>query len=308
MRPSIVNPQVPKICPGYHVKFPPVPCYPFDWMRDNMPAGTITDIDGFAIDFKKEMVTGLMQKREYAIKDYDSVLKGNEVKDSIFQVEEEKEWELRYIISKILDTPLYLALWPTDYPMKKTNGISKPVVVYNIGIKNSDLDFRIEFIGDTNELAEFIRKLRRRSFNRVKTLKVATTKMECYLAAKTGDPWPGNLDTAIWNKEKQIVTAIIEFKTHNYPQYPISTQYFGQWPGDERRYRAFDLMQKHFEAKSAKPKFLYVIWGTDNVHKKVKLQTIENLKVSHSKYINRPIFTDATTKDFTQEVLDYISI
>lgn len=60
--------------------------------------------------------------------------------------------------------------------------------------------------------------------------------------------------------------------------------------------------------KSAKPKFIYIIWGTDKSHKEVKLQTIDNLKASNDKYIKRPIFTDATTKDFTQEVLAYISI
>jgi len=308
MRPVIFNPQTPKLCPDCYTRFPPVVCHPFRWMQGNMPAGTITDIDGFAIDESEDLVTGLMQKREYDIKDYNLVLKGNKTRDSIFQAESEKEWKLRYIISAILEVPLYLALWPTDYPMKKANGISKPVIVYEIDMKNSGFDFETEFVGDTSELAAFIRKLRRKSFSRIKTLRVAMTMMECYLATKTSDPWPGNLDAAIWDQKKRLVTAIIEFKTHNYPQYSISRQYFGQWPGDERRYKALDIMQKHLEEKSAKPKFIYAIWGTDKVHKEVKLQTIDSLKAYNNKHIKRPIFTDATPKDFTKEVLTYISI
>jgi len=307
MQPLILNQQTPRLCPNRHTKYPPASCHPFSWMRDNMPAGTITDIDGFTIDENKENVTGLIQKREYDVKDYNSVLDGEVVADSIFQVEKEKEWKLRYTISTILDVPLYLALWPIDYPIKKANETSNPVVVYNIGLKNENLHFRTEFIGDTNELTGFIRKLRNgRSFRSIKPLAVASTRMECYLAMNTNDPWPGNLDAAIWNKEKKIITAIIEFKTHNYPQYGIPSQRFGQWKGDERRYRALDIMQKHLGAKSEKPKFIYIIWGTDKSHTEIKLQSIENLKASNDKYIKRPEFTDATTKDFTQEVLNYI--
>jgi hypothetical protein len=135
----------------------------------------------------------------------------------------------------------------------------------------------IKFKGDTKTLESFILKLRGRSFSYVKKLNVAITMMECYLATKTGNPWPGNLDAAVWDENKNNFVAIIEFKTHNYPQYPISRQYFGQ------------------------PKIIYVIWGTHESHKEVKLQIINNLKASNDKYIKRPEFTDSTFKDFTKE-------
>jgi len=304
---SLINPQTPRLCPDGYTKYPPTPCYPFHWMKDNMQAGTITDIDGFTIDENKEKVTGLIQKREYHVADYNLVVDGKEVRDVILHREEEKEWKLRHKISSILDVPFYLALWPVDYPLKKADALIKPVIVFNIALKNDVLNFSTEFLGDTNELTKFIRKLRNgRSFGSIKKLNVATTMMECYLATKTNDPWPGNLDAAIWNKEKEVITAIIEFKTHNYPQYPISSQYFGQWEGDERRYRALHIMQKHLAIVSSKPKFIYAIWGTDKSHKEIKLQTIDNLKPKDDKYVKRPVFTDATTKDFTREVLCYI--
>ena len=271
-----------------------------------MPLGTIADIDGYTMNESKEIVTALMQKREYDVKDHGVVSEGRKLRDSIFRVEEKKEWKLRHKISAILNIPLFLALWPIDYPMKNRSCFSEPIVVYRLKMKSGVLNFRHHLAGDVGELTNFIRALRGRSFSRIKTLKVATTMMECYLAVNTRDPWPGDLDAAIWDQEKKVITAIIEFKTHNHPRYSIRRQYFGQWPGDERRYKALDIMQKHLEVKSAKPKFIYAIWGTDRTHTEVKLQSIDNLKAHNSRLVKRPFFTAATTEDFTKDLLAYI--
>lgn len=302
------NPTIPKLCPGGYTKFPPVPCYPFKWMRENMEARLITDIDGFTINENKELVTGLMQKREYEPKDYKLVLDEDQVRDSLSHFESKPEWELRCILSEVLEVPLYLALWPNEYPIKSAPEISEPVITYKVKHEHDHIELEEEFKGDTKNLAEFILKFRGRSYSYVKKLNVGMTMMECYLASKTGNPWPGNLDAIVWDKEKNSFSAIIEFKTHNHSQYPISTQYFGQWGAeDTRRYKVLDIMQKHLGKKSSKPKFIFVIWGTHESHKEVKLQTIDDLSPSNDKLIKRPEFTDATAKDFTEEILKYIS-
>jgi hypothetical protein len=277
-------------------------------MKENMEPGTIADIDGYFVDENKERVTGLIQKREYSVEDYNLVLDSQKISAAILQTEDVAEWRLRMKMSQILDVPLYLALWPIDYPMEHVTAISKPVIVYSIRSNNSDLNFKPEFTDGIDRLATFIRSLRGgRSFGSVKNLKVGTTMMECYLAKKTADPWPGNLDAAVFDIKREIGTAIIEFKTHNYPEYRIQTQYFGQWPRDDRRYRVLDIMQKHFEFNSVRPRFIYAIWGTDKSHVSVKLQTIDNLKPTNDEFVNRPEFTAATTADFTRDMLKYIN-
>jgi len=273
-----------------------------------MKAGQITDIDGFPINESIDIVTALMQRREYEQEEYDLVLDKEKVRSSLFQRERESDWKLRCVLSSALGIPFYLALWPRDYPLEKAPKIPKPVVIYEVKQKNDSITLEPEFEGDTKELEAFIFKFRGRSFSFVKPLNVAMTMMECYLASKRGNanPWPGNLDAAVWDEKQKNFKAIIEFKTHNYPQYQISSQYFNQFPGDDRRYKALDIMQNHLGKVSKKPKFVYAIWGTDPSHTEVKLQTIDNLKASNDKLIKRPIFTNATTKEFTEKVMEYI--
>jgi hypothetical protein len=278
-------------------------------MRENMKAGLITDIDGFTVNEKEGLVTALMQRREYDSEEYNLVLKNDLVLDSLFRLEGKPEWELRHILSETLKIPFYLALWPKDYPLVKTPTISEPVIVYEVKQERGSIVLKEECKGDTKNLEALILKFRGRSFSFVKPLTVGMTMMECYLASKTGaaNPWPGNLDAVVWNEEKGVFSAIIEFKTHNYPQYSISTQYFGQWGvEDTRRYRVLDILQKHIAIRSSKPKFVFAIWGTNKVHTEIKLQTIDNLEAHDDKLIKRPEFTDATTKDFIQEILKYI--
>lgn len=303
----IMNPIIPKLCPkASKPDFPPVPCYPFFWMRENIEVGSITDIDGFVINEDKGRVTALMQRREYYPKDYDSVSDENLVLNSILKSENKLEWVRRCILSETLKVPLYLVLWPEDYPAKEVD-IAKPVIVYEVKKTSDSICLRKEFRGSISNLSMLIRSFRERYFDRVKLFKISMTMMECHMAWETRDPWPGNLDAIVWDEKKKSFEAIIEFKTHNHPRYRVKDQYFGQWEGDERRYKAFDILQKHLGDVSTKPKFIYVIWGTQEVHKEIKLQTIDDLKAYDDELIKRPEFTDATTKDFTQEVLRYIS-
>ena len=271
-----------------------------------MPLGSITDIDGYAINERKALVTGLLQKREYEINDYLLLQDGEKVKEAIFAQENEEEWKLRCKISNILDVPLYLFLWPIDYPIRTYAGITDPIITFKVYMKKGNVQFDLVFVGIINQMTSMFRRMRNKSFPWIKSLRAANTKMECYLAAKTDDPWPGNLDGITWDATKDEITSIIEFKTHNYPQYTIQNQFFGQWEGDERRYKVLDIMQKHFEAVSTKPKFIFAVWGTDMSHKEVKLQTIDDLKASNDKYIRRPIFTSITIDEFRDEFLSYI--
>ena len=299
----LINQQKPRHCPGRTTKYPPVECEPFCWMKDNMPPGTIADLDGFTIDENNELVTGFLQKREYNIKDYKIVLDCEQIKRSLI-FEDEDAWKLRCKLSIFLEVPLFLAIWPIDYPIAKYTAEHDVVIVFRVTINNDELQIRNEFVGDINDLTALIRKLRGRTRSTTKFLNVATTMMECYLA-NTSDTWPGNLDAFTWDPKKEIVTSIIEFKTHNHPDYPISSQYFGQWPEDRLRLRALDIMQKFIATKSSKPKLLFIVWGTHKSHIQVKLQTINDLRSSNDMYVNRPRFTNASTKQFTDEVLAY---
>jgi len=305
MHQLLINPQKPRLCPGRRTTYPPVECEPFHWMKDNMPFGTITDIDGFTIDEDKELVTGLLQKREYDINDYDAVLDCTQVKESLVRYENEPEWKLRCKLSFLLEVPLFLTIWPIDYPIMKYPKASSPIIAFNISLHENELQFGKEFEGDTKDLVALVRKLRGRSRSTTKTLYLATTMMECFLVT-TSDTWPGNLDAFTWDPKRNVVTSIIEFKTHNNPGYTISSQYFGQWPEDKLRLKALDIMQKYIATKSDKPKLVFVVWGTDKSHTEVKLQTIDSLKSSNDRYIKRPMFTNITTKEFTDEVLAYI--
>lgn len=300
----LTNHQKPRHCPGRTTKYPPVECEPFFWMKNNMPPGTIADIDGFTIDEDNELVTGLLQKREYDIKDYESGLDCQQIKRSLL-LEDENAWKLKCKLSIFLGVPLFLTIWPIDYPIAKYSREHDLVIAFRVTINDDEIQIRKEFVGNIKDLTELIRELRGRSRSTIKFLKVATTMMECYLA-NTSDTWPGNLDAFTWDPNKGIVTSIIEFKTHNHPDYPISSQYFGQWPEDRLRLKALDILQKFIATKSSKPKLLFIVWGTHKSHTQVKLQTINDLRSSKDMYVNRPYFTNASARQFTDQVLAYI--
>lgn len=301
-----IKQQVPSVCPQKTVRFPPVLCEPFEWLQSSLPPGILTDIDGFTVNEPKGLVTGLMQKREYDPKFYEIFNDPDKVVKTLFSIESELEWKLRYELSRVLGSPLYAIFWPFDYPNKKYE-ITNPIVTFSVVAKVGKITFTPLFFGDIEDLVTLIRKCRGRSFANVKPLNAAATKMECYLASNTKDPWPGNLDGFTWNNKKFMFSAILEFKTHNDPRYTIESQYFGQWGlADTRRYNVLDIIQKNLQAKGNIVKFIFAVWGTDKSHTKVKIQKINNLKVTDETYIERPFFTRTTLTQFTNQFFSFI--
>ncbi len=155
------------------------------------------------------------------------------------------------------------------------------------------------------QLEQGIRKLRGFSFNKVKDLYIASSNVECHLANTTLNPWPGDIDTLLFNHKTQRFEAIIEFKTHNMDK-PIEYEGVDKYgKKDWRRFKVlFDLMDNFNSRFGYKPKLFYIVWGTDARsahHTNIKIDVIERNQVISTALFPRPNYNV-----FSQEMFDLL--
>ncbi len=129
--------------------------------------------------------------------------------------------------------------------------------------------------------------------------------MECYLANNTTNPWPGDIDTLLFNHTTGRFDAIIEFKTHNIDS-PIENERIGKYGQEDwRRFNVlFDLIDNCYHRLGYWPKLFFIVWGTNEHsthHDKIKIDLIERDKIVGSTLFPRPGYNV-----FSQDLFDLL--
>lgn len=274
-----------RVCEGQSVKYPVTSLDPFDWLQVNSKEYTSFCIDGFIVNNRKKINSVFNKyefKREQTIEHILNDLKSN-FSDEIFASTS---------FSKILNTQYRIFLWPKDYP-EGYDLNEKLIIAVNPFIEEEKIILSKYRMVTISDLETGIRKLRGYSFKNVKPLLSANSNVECYLADKTRNPWPGDLDALLYLYSGNKVIALIEFKTHN-KDTPIKDEYIGKYSNqDWRRFEVLYSLQNELEDnQDLRPKLFFIVWGTQNVenHKNLKIDIIENNKVLKTDYVKRPPF------------------
>ena len=262
-----------RICPGKTLRFEISKLNPFAWIQIDNADYIFNELDGYIVNDNR--VNGIFIKYETSIK--------NEITTSdILPLLDANQSALK--LSELLNCPFRLFIWPEDYP--KGYDLSEP------HITAVDSKGNMKKINITH-LAEGIRKLRGYQFSNPKNLLSANSYVECYLANKTRNPWPGDLDGILFDKKNGVFTSLIEFKTHNIDS-PTMDEYIGKYSAqDWRRFEVLFKVQDQIEKyQNFKPNLYYIVWGTKNIpnHQMIKIDTLSNGKVEKSELIERPQF------------------
>ncbi|MEM3362605.1 MAG: hypothetical protein QXG16_04815 [Candidatus Anstonellaceae archaeon] len=273
------------VCPDQQVKYPPSECKPFIYLKNiQQNLFYIFEIDGFTVDFKNEIPTAIFIKYEYKYKEAKEINSKNLLN---VLVTKEKENLLKWgLFSNNLSLPLFIILWPFQYPKDKHLQLSKPVYFFSAKkcVNEENNKFKLTFIknGDITDLRKFIREYRKYSFNFVKPIKISPSIMNCYLTNEKGDdgyydPWPGDIDGIILSKKNKKIISILEFKTHNL-ETPIEDEHAEKYiKEDNRRFNVLFYLQEYIKNKQGiKPVIFFIVWGTNKkIHKKIKIQILE---------------------------------
>lgn len=287
------------VCPNQQVTNPPTECYPYDWLRSvqNDKQEYFYDLDGYVIDFSKRLCTALFLKIEYDFTEPDELTPETLIEAfKAFEITEDTERRIN--IAKTLEIPLFLAMWPFDYPEKRKEMAAKPVWVFDLNNEE-----KLILNGSGQDLGAFIFSYRNFSFTNPKGLNAAKTYMECALS-RTTNPFPGDLDCVVWNKESAKTVGLIEFKTHNLAT-PISDETKNKYADqDARRFRVLSYLQSNIAAKQGHvPTLLFVVWGPR--HDEIKVQIIENNAVKEQHIIASPQKSN-DFETFYKELMQFI--
>ena len=291
------------VCPGQSVVNPPSECLPYDWIKNNLSKDyDLVNFDGFAIDFKQMQITAFFMKKEFEYGTVDEVNDEN-IKNLFFTDEYSDGWLARLMISQLLGVPLFFFCWPKDYPHSKYPQLPAPVFIFQVSLDGNTPIIKKIKQGALPELKEFILTYRRQTFPNVKSLRISKSYMECYLST-TPFPWPGDLDGVVFERNAQKVLGILEFKTHNLNSAIEDEQISRYGQQDMRRFDVLSYLQKNLSAKQkASIPLLFIVWGKKSLHKKIKIQKIDNNRVIGEVYIDSPIFTGQYSP-FTEKILE----
>lgn len=275
-----------RVCPNKTTRYPVTGINPILWIKTNNEDYTVVSIDGFIVT-NQNQVNGIFKKFEYRsdnVKDEISI----EAINSVFS-----ESEIRLIkdFSEVMNCGFYTFIWPEDFP-EGYDLSSKLIHSYTFNINEDELSIKTHKLISIAELEEGIRKLRGYSFSAVKNLNSASSNVECFLANNTRNPWPGDIDTIIYDRVKKQYVAIVEFKTHNIDS-PIEKEHIGKYgEQDWRRFNVlFDLTDNFNARLGYRPKLFFIVWGTNSElanHSNIKIDLIERGRVLRSFLFPRP--------------------
>ena len=274
-----------RLCPKQSVSYPISSHNPFLWVARGNAAFSAFCIDGFIVNGAKK-VNGIFQKLEYqgAIRSIEiqEIIHFMGLDNVIAAIKFAKQTTSRYKIF----------VWPLNFP-EGYSADSPLIQMFDLDISEDQkqvvllrkLDINIKY------LATGIQSLRGFSFSSVKTLSVATSNVECFLANNTSNPWPGDLDAVLFSHAINAPSHILEFKTHNVDK-PTENEFIGKYGvQDWRRFDVlFDLQNNLHVNTGHKPKILYIAWGTKNVpnHKNIKIDVIEKGKILSTHVFPKP--------------------
>lgn len=278
---DIIKPKR-RLCPDKKIRFEITQMNPFDWLSKRDDRHVFNEIDGYIISNSK--INGIFIKYEA-----ESLAEKmtNELAKELVDLNESA-----LKLAELFKCPFRIFVWPVDYPENKDlAGLDIFSINENLEIKTISL----------NDLEQGIEKLRGYNFSKPKNLLTANSYVECYLANHTKNPWPGDLDGLLYDKQKGLFVSLVEFKTHNIDS-PTKDEYIGKY--SQQDWRRFDVLfnlQEEIESKQKyKPKLYYIVWGTKEIenHKYIKIDTLEQGKVIDTKLILRPRFGEFSNELF----------
>lgn len=280
---NIIKP-IRRICPGKEIKFEIAKINPFEWIKTKDSNYVSNEIDGYISG--KDKINGIFIK-------YESI---QEIDESFIKLVpsllEDNESALN--LANILGCPFRIFIWPLNYPEGYDISLQKILSINEKGnVKRINL----------KELEEGIKILRGTSFEMPKNLLTANSYLECYLANKTKNPWPGDLDGVIYNKQKKLIEVLVEFKTHNIDS-PTKNEFIGKYNKEDwRRFDVLFKLQNNIEKKQGyKPRLYYIVWGTKDFknHNQIKIDRIEEDQSTSSSFMERPNFGTFSKELFNQ--------
>jgi len=287
----MLKPPQKIICPGQSVKFPLTQIEPIDWL---IPPDAESPYSVFCIDYivdKYKNIVALFQKLEYE----------GENENYEFQLSDlyrvySKETILSILkFAHVLQSDYRLFIWKKDFgnEMNRIDTGEKKIIEVILIQYNDEIYIKRLRTISINELEKIIYSYRKFDFPVVKPLKTGTSYLGCYLSNNTRNPWPGDIDAVIFNKQNQRVEALIEFKTHNLGSPTIEEHIEKYDKQDWRRFAVLFALQKQLHQSTNKsPALIYIPWGTQNVknHQQIKLDYLIDYKVFRTKIIDRPAF------------------
>ena len=222
-------------------------------------------VDGYTINFSTKKCTAFLFKREFTSDDEGEVSTSSLI-ESFLEDLDFDELSMCCSLTNRLGIPMYAVFWPHDYPANNIPVSFAPVWVFEIPSKKLVLN------GYGLDLCKFLRNLRGISFNRVKPLNSARTLMECRMS-NTRDPWPGDLDCAVINRNTDEVEALLEFKTHNLVS-SVRLESMNRYrEQDLRRFEVLSHLRTQIGQTQEKlPSLLFVAWGPG--HSEIKVQKV----------------------------------
>ncbi|AYL97606.1 hypothetical protein [Mucilaginibacter celer] len=281
-----------RVCEGRETRYPVTNFNPVLWIKTDNATYSVINIDGFIVT-AENAVNGLFKKLEYREETPDEDI----TLENITQLISENELRLIMQLSGVLQCRFFTFLWPENYPIGYDPADE---IIHSFSFADTETGVTIATHKKLNlsAMQEGIKRLRRRSFDRPKNMKAATSNLECYLANETQNPWPGDIDAMIYSHATGRFEAIIEFKTHNADK-PIENEAFGNYPEDWRRFDVlFDLVDNFDARLGYRPKLLFIVWGTNGTsanHANIKIDLIERGRVINTLLFPRPpynVFSD----------------
>ena len=275
-----------RACSGKTLKYPITQEKPSSWLQAGNKGFLFSSLDGYVVD-KDKKVSALMSRFEFE----GAYLDRHHFTDNLLDKYAD-ELHANMILANQLKVPYRIFLWPKDFP--SANQLNdREIIVYLPSMNNNKLDAsNVKWI-NLQGLESGIKKYRGKSFESVKSLGSATSNVECYLANKTNNPWPGDLDGYITEKKNGLIKSLIEFKTHNIDA-PIEKEYIGKYgKQDWRRFEVLYQLQDQIEkAQGFRPALYFIVWGTKDVtnHRKIKIDQIENGQILKTTLLSRPDF------------------
>lgn len=198
----------------------------------------------------------------------------------------------------------YTFFWPVKFPVGYDIN-SKVIHFFIFDATVKKLQIKTHKLISLKDLENGIKRLRGYSFSKVKTLNSSSSNVECFLANNTENPWPGDIDAVIYDRQKNKYTALIEFKTHNIDR-KTSQEHIGKYGRqDWRRFDVlFDLIDNFKSKLGYRPKLFFIAWGTDlnkTNHSDLKIDCIERNKIIKSSLFPRP-----EHNHFSKELFQFI--
>lgn len=282
------------ICPDKSVKFEISKLNPINWLISNIEDENskyvVFEVDGYIID-KDNLPKANFTRFEVIEDKVDKVCIDSLINEIKTNFKTKLLYNLKF--AKLLDIKHWVIITLNNYPLGydlSDNGIIS--IDFDFTIDDELILKSVKYL-NVNEMENGIKKLRGFSFKKVKELLTAPSQLSCYLNNSTTNPFPGDLDAIIFDKQLNEVISLIEFKTHNIDS-PIENENIGKYGvQDWRRFEVIFNLKNFIEGKqSKKAKLFYIAWGTKNIdnHKNIKIDLLENKKIISTQIIKRPEF------------------